>query len=122
MFSMKPGFCNSAPSLFRPMAMCGHRALAFIDGSHAQGGEVFTLLKSIMWKEEVLKIHSAQMVSALDCMHQTGLVYRDVKPENVILDSAGNCVFADFGLSCAINSTGRECAQGGTASYMAPEV
>jgi len=86
------------------------------------GGEVFTLMKTLVWKEEALRVHAAQMALALDYIHGRNLVYRDMKPENVLLDRAGNCVLADFGLVVPIGTPARGCRIGGTPAYMAPEV
>ena len=45
------------------------------------------------------KFYAAQMVLALEHMHREGVVYRDLKPENVLIDSDGYIRITDFGLS-----------------------
>lgn len=43
------------------------------------------------------RFYAAEITSALDYMHARGIVYRDLKPENLILDSAGHLRITDFG-------------------------
>ncbi|CRK86177.1 CLUMA_CG000076, isoform A [Clunio marinus] len=67
---------------------------------HAGGGEIFDHLVSNgrMKEEEAARIFS-QIVSAVDYCHQTGIVHRDLKAENVLLDADMNIKLADFGFS-----------------------
>jgi len=68
---------------------------------------------------------SRQLCSGLGAAHQLGVIHRDVKPENVILDAAGNAKLMDFGLARPVADTGDGLTKAGevvgTPRYMAPE-
>mmetsp|Transcript_32648 Transcript_32648/g.23596 ORF Transcript_32648/g.23596 Transcript_32648/m.23596 type:complete len:174 (+) Transcript_32648:135-656(+) len=67
---------------------------------YLNGGELFThLRKDTKFSEKRACFYAAQIVEALRCLHVNGIIYRDLKPENVILDCDGNLKITDFGLS-----------------------
>ena len=64
------------------------------------GGELFTYLrKETRFSENRAKIYSAEIIDAIGNLHQNGIIYRDLKPENVLLDKDGHIRITDFGLS-----------------------
>ncbi|XDG09748.1 hypothetical protein ABKA04_009363 [Annulohypoxylon sp. FPYF3050] len=92
---------------------------------YGQGGELFTHLNTEkMFPEPVAAFYMAEMVLALSHLHDTlGVVYRDLKPENCLLDAQGHLLLTDFGLSKVSVEDEDGCKSIlGTVEYMAPEV
>jgi serum/glucocorticoid-regulated kinase 2 len=88
------------------------------------GGELFFHLKTHgKFDEYRAKYYAAEIISAIACLHRNDIVYRDLKPENVLLDNEGHIRLTDFGLSKddvgASELTHTFC---GTPEYLAPEV
>ena len=71
----------------------------------------------VPWREAVAI--AAAIAEGLDAAHAVGVVHRDVKPDNVLLEDGGRVVLTDFGIAAARASAGGAVA--GTPAYMAPE-
>lgn len=70
----------------------------FID--FLNGGELFTYLRREQrFSEDRAKLYAAEMINAIGALHERDIIYRDLKPENVILDGEGHIRITDFGLS-----------------------
>jgi serine/threonine protein kinase len=64
------------------------------------GGDISELLnRHLRLNEDVAKIYLAEIVLALEYLHKKNIIYRDLKPENVVLDEDGHANLTDFGLS-----------------------
>lgn len=97
---------------------------------YAQGGELFHhLAMEKTFTEETSAFYMAELVLALNHLHRDlRVIYRDLKPENCLLDAEGHLLLTDFGLSKVgvedENSDGESRCNSvlGTVDYMAPEV
>ncbi|KAK9737279.1 Protein kinase domain [Popillia japonica] len=68
------------------------------------------------------RFYAAEVVCGLDHLHQQGIVYRDCKPENILLDDAGHVRISDLGLAVEIPEGESVRGRVGTVGYMAPEI
>lgn len=90
------------------------------------GGDLFSLLQRNQGRldERHAKRIIAEIVLALEWLHQRNIVYRDLKPENVVLDGNGHVRLADFGLAKVLKHDHNLLTQTicGTTAYAAPEM
>ncbi|XP_031800131.1 ribosomal protein S6 kinase alpha-4 [Sarcophilus harrisii] len=92
---------------------------------YVSGGEMFThLYQREHFTEAEVQVYGGEIVLALEHLHKLGIIYRDMKLENVLLDSEGHIVLTDFGLSKEFLSEEKERTFSfcGTIEYMAPEI
>ncbi|XP_073339467.1 ribosomal protein S6 kinase alpha-5 [Pagrus major] len=90
---------------------------------YVNGGELFThLVQRVRFKEQEVALYSGEIALALEHLHKLGVVYRDLKLENILLDSSGHIVLTDFGLSKEFDQMERAFSVCGTIEYMAPEI
>jgi serine/threonine protein kinase len=93
-----------------------------------EGGDLRYHLKLLApLSQDATRFYAAQMLLGLECLHQHGILYRDLKPENCLLDAEGNLYLSDFGLSLILGRDGAGIAskaqgKSGTRDYMAPEM
>ncbi|XP_074535875.1 rhodopsin kinase grk7-b-like [Halichoeres trimaculatus] len=66
--------------------------------------------------------YSAQITTGILHLHSMNIVYRDMKPENVLLDANGQCRLSDLGLAVELPKSKTICQKAGTTGYMAPEI
>lgn len=99
-----------------------HHKLYFVL-EYCPGGELFNFLQiKKRLSEDQACFYTAQMVLALEHLHSRDIIYRDLKPENVLIDSTGYIKLTDFGLSRMNVKTNSVKSICGTPEYLAPEV
>jgi len=86
-----------------------------------EGGDLFHLIRKRKLNIKEITFISAEIVLAIEHLHNQGIIYRDLKPENVMLDASGHIKLVDFGLSKIIDDDRAQTACG-SAEYMAPEI
>ncbi|KAF7965953.1 hypothetical protein HWV62_40732, partial [Athelia sp. TMB] len=88
------------------------------------GGSLAPYVGKLSDKQMFLVI--AEVLIGLSSLHEKGIIHHDIKPQNILIDSEGHCVIADFGLAQIADNVGLQMAArrnpGGTAGYLAPEI
>ena len=87
-------------------------------------GTLADLLKGRPLPLQRIRTIISQIGDALDYAHSQGLIHRDVKPSNILIDRRGNCLLTDFGIAKMVEGTKHFTATGGilgTPHYMSPE-
>jgi len=92
---------------------------------YCPGGDLGDYLETEDWfSEEKARFYISEIILALEDLHKRGIIYRDLKPDNVVLDKDGHVRLADFGLS----KEGMEKSEFytrsfcGSYAYLAPEM
>ncbi|XP_064620127.1 serine/threonine-protein kinase S6KL-like isoform X2 [Lineus longissimus] len=99
------------------------RKFLYIVSDYIPNGELFTLWKYHgAFSERLVKLYVAEMALVLDYLHTSGVVYRDIKMENILLDEEGHLQVIDFGLAKWLSKGNRTRTICGTLQYIAPEI
>jgi len=85
------------------------------------GGELFTYLRNAgRLTNSTAMFYASEIVLALEYLHSLSIVYRDLKPENLLLDREGHLKITDFGFAKRLED--RTWTLCGTPEYLAPEI
>ncbi|XP_075070546.1 G protein-coupled receptor kinase 3 isoform X2 [Mixophyes fleayi] len=86
------------------------------------GGDLhYHLSQHGVFSEKEMRFYAAEIILGLEHMHNRFVVYRDLKPANILLDEHGHVRISDLGLACDFSKK-KPHASVGTHGYMAPEV
>jgi serine/threonine protein kinase len=101
-----------------------HEGTPYTVMAYIEGPTLAQLLKqgrmNVRWAAEITR----KMALALEALHQAGVIHRDVKPGNILLDPSGEPLLTDFGLARPLSDSERLTREGavlGTPGFMAPE-
>ena len=87
------------------------------------GGEIFFHLSNFKrFPEELAKFYFCEILLGIEYLHSKDIVYRDIKPENILIDIDGHVKIADFGLAKVIPARQKSYSFCGSPEYMAPEM
>lgn len=101
------------------VVMCGRHARLYTEDGRCKLTPVF-LCEPQRFPNPVAKFYAAEVTLALEYLHSRNIIYRDLKPENLLLDHHGHLKITDFGFAKRVpDKTWTLC---GTPDYLAPEV
>lgn len=119
---MALGRVGPHPYIVRLFASFETQSRSVLVLEYCSGGDLQHL---ITWEgrlsEPLTRLYAAEVLLALSHVHKHGLAFRDLKPENVLLDAAGHTRLADFGLASP-DQDSEELIVAGTPAFMAPEI
>ncbi|KAJ1947914.1 cAMP-dependent protein kinase catalytic subunit [Kickxella alabastrina] len=112
--------CN-CPFIVNMLGTCQDRINLYFFMEYVVGGELFTYLRRYhRFPPPVAKFYAAEVLLALEYMHERNIIWRDTKPENILLDDRGHVKLTDMGFAKkVVDRTWTLC---GTPDYLAPEV
>uniref|UniRef100_A0A673XR61 3-phosphoinositide-dependent protein kinase 1 n=1 Tax=Salmo trutta TaxID=8032 RepID=A0A673XR61_SALTR len=94
--------------------------------SYAKNGELLKYIRKIgSFDETCTRFYSAEIVCALEYLHEKGIIHRDLKPENILLSEDMHIQITDFGTAKQLSADGKQARANsfvGTAQYVSPEL
>jgi len=113
-------FMMDSPFIVKLFATYQDSASVYFLLEKVLGGELFHLLRKLKsFNESMSRFYTGCVVLALEHVHSHGIVYRDLKPENLLITRSGYIKVTDFGFAKKRNQSTSFC---GTPAYLAPEL
>ncbi|UJR26501.1 hypothetical protein I4U23_007828 [Adineta vaga] len=111
----------SCPFIVKLMYTFKDNSYLYLGLEYAPGGEMFTHLRAFgRYTEDMTRFYAAQIVLAFEYLHHLGVIYRDLKPENLLFSADGYLKMTDFGFAKRVKD--RTWTLCGTPEYLAPEI
>ncbi|MEE4247082.1 MAG: AGC family serine/threonine-protein kinase [Kangiellaceae bacterium] len=83
----------------------------------------FHLKRERFFTEQKARLYLSEVVLAIEALHSHDIIYRDLKPDNIVLDAEGHCLLTDFGLSKAeVGEEQHTYSFCGSVAYLPPEI
>ncbi|CAF0790697.1 unnamed protein product [Didymodactylos carnosus] len=111
----------SCPFIVNLICSFKDNSYLYLGLEYAPGGEMFTHLRAVgRYTEDMTKFYASQITLAFEYLHHLGVLYRDLKPENLLFGSDGYLKMTDFGFAKRVKD--RTWTLCGTPEYLAPEI
>ncbi|OAF70674.1 DM-kinase [Intoshia linei] len=96
----------------------------YIVMEYMPGGDIVKLMNEVEFTEDMVRFYIAELILAIDVVHQLGYVHRDIKPDNILISRNGHIKLTDFGTCARMDTDGfvKNSTAVGTPDYISPEV
>ncbi|XP_016923409.1 serine/threonine-protein kinase S6KL isoform X3 [Drosophila suzukii] len=112
--------CGHHPFIVKQIDLWQNRHNLHILSEYVPNGELFS--KITHFSIDLVRLYVGEIALALDFLHNAGIIYRDAKPENILLTQQFHVKLTDFGLSKWLKLGANTRTMCGTFKYMAPEI
>ncbi|XP_037727449.1 serine/threonine-protein kinase S6KL isoform X2 [Drosophila subpulchrella] len=112
--------CGHHPFIVKQIDLWQNRHNLHILSEYVPNGELFS--KITYFSIDLVRLYVGEIALALDFLHNAGIIYRDAKPENILLTQQFHVKLTDFGLSKWLKLGANTRTMCGTFKYMAPEI
>lgn len=116
-------FQNKHPFLVKMSYVFQTEEKVYFVMNFIRGGELFTHInKEKRFTEDKARFYAIQIMLSLGYLHKQNIIYRDIKPENILIGEDGYLYLADFGLAKTVKKGELATTFCGTPEYLAPEI
>ncbi|XP_033238632.1 serine/threonine-protein kinase S6KL isoform X1 [Drosophila pseudoobscura] len=112
--------CGHHPFIVQQIDLWQNRHNLHILSEYIPNGELFS--KIVHFSIDLVRLYVGEIALAIDFLHNAGIIYRDAKPENILLTQQFHIKLTDFGLSKWLKLGANTRTICGTFKYMAPEI
>lgn len=110
------------PNIVKYLGMEKTNDYFYVFMDYISGGTINDLSNKFKLNESVIREYSKQILNGIVYLHENGIIHRDIKGSNVLVDVNGNCFISDFGSARITSDLKKEKVLEGTLNYLAPEL